>query len=466
MKEIFFNYNERVAIIDDKGVSLSYSQMFEAANKLFKFINKRCLVFNLCNNSIGSLIGYVSSQINHYVPLMLNEKIDETLFQNLLKAYQPEYIWCPQEKDLPFKCIYKAYGYCLYATDYAGFDLHDELALLLTTSGSTGSPKLVRQSYLNILSNTKSIVEYLAIDANEKPITTLPMNYTYGLSIINTHLHVGATILLTDKNLLDKDFWDFFKKENATSFGGVPYTYEMLYRLKFFNMDLPSLKTMTQAGGKLLPELHKKFAEYAQSSNKNFVVMYGQTEATARMGYLPTDKSLEKYGSMGIAIPGGKFDLLDSQNQIITESDVVGELVYSGDNVTMGYALCGQDLIKGDERHGFLQTGDMAKRDEDGYYYIVGRLKRFLKIFGNRINLDETERLIKSHFSTIECACGGHDDLMKIYVVSNDKSTIKEIRKFISEKTHLNLTAFKIVIVKEIPKNDSGKVLYKELEKY
>lgn len=466
MKEIFFNYNERVAIIDDKGVSLSYSQMFEAANKLFKFINKRCLVFNLCNNSIGSLIGYVSSQINHYVPLMLNEKIDKTLFQNLLKTYQPEYIWCPQEKDLPFKCIYKAYGYCLYATDYAGFDLHDELALLLTTSGSTGSPKLVRQSYLNILSNTKSIVEYLAIDANEKPITTLPMNYTYGLSIINTHLHVGATILLTDKNLLDKDFWDFFKKENATSFGGVPYTYEMLYRLKFFNMDLPSLKTMTQAGGKLLPELHKKFAEYAQSSNKNFVVMYGQTEATARMGYLPTDKSLEKYGSMGIAIPGGKFDLLDSQNQIITESDVVGELVYSGDNVTMGYALCGQDLIKGDERHGFLQTGDMAKRDEDGYYYIVGRLKRFLKIFGNRINLDETERLIKSHFSTIECACGGHDDLMKIYVVSNDKSTIKEIRKFISEKTHLNLTAFKIVIVKEIPKNDSGKVLYKELEKY
>lgn len=466
MKELFLNYNNKIAIIDDEGSSLSYNQMFDEAYKLFKFINKRCLVFNLCNNSIGALLGYVSSQINHYVPLMLNEKIDEVLFQNLLKTYQPEYIWCPKEQKLPFECVYETYGYCLYATNYTGFDLNDQLALLLTTSGSTGSPKLVRQSYLNILSNTDSIIKYLSIDANERPITTLPMNYTYGLSIINTHLRVGATILLTDKNLLDKDFWTFFKKEKATSFGGVPYTYEMLYKLRFFNMDLPSLKTMTQAGGKLLPELHKKFAEYAQNSNRNFIVMYGQTEATARMGYLPANKSLEKYGSMGIAIPGGKFDLLDSQNQIITENNIVGELVYSGDNVTLGYALCGEDLIKGDERHGYLQTGDMAKRDEDGFYYIVGRLKRFLKIFGNRINLDETERLIKSNFSDIECACGGHDDLMKIYVVTNDQSVLKEIRKFISEKTHLNLTAFKIVTVNEIPKNDSGKVLYKELEKY
>lgn len=466
MKDLFKDYGEKIAVIEDNGNKISYCDLFEISNLLYKKINKRCLVFNLCNNSIGALLGYVSSQINHYVPLMLNEKIDEDLFQNLLKTYQPEYIWCPKERTLPLNCIYETYGYCLYRTNYTGFDLNDQLALLLTTSGSTGSPKLVRQSYLNILSNTDSIIKYLSIDADERPITTLPMNYTYGLSIINTHLRVGATILLTDKNLLDRDFWTFFKKEKATSFGGVPYTYEMLYKLKFFNMDLPSLKTMTQAGGKLLPELHKKFAEYAQSSNRNFIVMYGQTEATARMGYLPANKSLEKYGSMGIAIPGGKFDLLDSQNQIITENNIVGELVYSGDNVTLGYALCGEDLIKGDERHGYLQTGDMAKRDEDGFYYIVGRLKRFLKIFGNRINLDETERLIKSHFSGIECACGGHDDLMKIYVITEDQSILKEIRKFISEKTHLNLTAFKIVTVNEIPKNDSGKVLYKELEKY
>lgn len=466
MKDLFKDYGEKIAIIEDNGNKISYHDLFAISNLLYKKINKRCLVFNLCNNSTGALIGYVSSQINHYVPLMLNEKIDEDLFQDLLKTYQPEYIWCPKERTLAFNCIYETYGYCLYRTNYTGFDLNDQLALLLTTSGSTGSPKLVRQSYLNISSNTDSIIKYLSIDANERPITTLPMNYTYGLSIINTHLRVGATILLTEKNLLDKDFWSFFKKEKATSFGGVPYTYEMLYKLRFFNMDLPSLKTMTQAGGKLLPELHRKFAEYAQDNNKNFIVMYGQTEATARMGYLPADKSLEKYGSMGIAIPGGKFDLLDSQNQIITESNIVGELVYSGDNVTLGYALCGQDLIKGDERKGFLQTGDMAKRDEDGFYYIVGRLKRFLKIFGNRINLDETERIIKSHFPGIECACGGHDDLMKIYVVTNDKSIIKEMRKFISEKTHLNLTAFKIVTVNGIPKNDSGKVLYKELEKY
>ena len=465
MEKLFRNYENRIAAIDDSGKSFSYHDLFDESDKLFSHIQKRCLVFNLCNNSIGSLLGYVCAQVNYFVPLMVNAKIDNDLFENLLETYKPEFIWCPKEKLLPFQCVFEVLDFCLYQTDYIGFELHDDLALLLTTSGSTGSPKLVRQSYLNMLSNTKSIIEYLSIDESERPITTLPMNYTYGLSIINTHLHVGATLLLTERTLLDKEFWTFFNKEKATSFGGVPYTYEMLYKLRFFNMNLPSLRTMTQAGGKLLPELHKKFAKYAQENNKKFIVMYGQTEATARMGYLPADKSLEKYGSMGIAIPGGKFELLDSQNQTILDYDVVGELVYTGDNVTLGYAQNGEDLSKGDERNGTLHTGDMAKKDADGYYYIVGRLKRFLKIFGNRINLDETERLIKSHFPSIECACGGQDDLMKIYVVSKDKNLIKDIRKFISEITHINLTAFKIVLVDEIPKNDSGKVLYKQLEK-
>ncbi len=217
--------------------------------------------------------------------------------------------------------------------------------------------------------------------------------------------------------MAQREFWNFFRDAGASSFGGVPYTYEMLDRMRFMGMALPSLKTMTQAGGKLTPELHRKFAEWAGEHGKKFIVMYGQCEATARMGYLPAEKALEKYGSMGIAIPGGKFQLKDAEGRTITQPHVTGELVYEGRNVTMGYAECGADLAKGDERHGILATGDMAQLNEDGYYYIVGRKKRFLKIYGNRINLDELERLLKGSFPGLDLACGGVDDHLHIFLV-------------------------------------------------
>lgn len=195
-----------------------------------------------------------------------------------------------------------------------------------------------------------------------------------------------------------------------------------------------------------------------------FIVMYGQCEATARMGYLPAEKSLEKYGSMGIAIPGGKFKLIDVNGNDITEPHVTGELVYYGSNVTLGYAECGQDLIKGDERFGELCTGDMAQFDEDGYYYIVGRKKRFLKIYGNRVNLDEVDRMIKTKFDNIDVASAGIDDHMYIFVT--EERYANDVVKFVVEKTGLNPAAFKSIVIDSIPKNDAGKTLYKELTKY
>ncbi len=292
------------------------------------------------------------------------------------------------------------------------------------------------------------------------------MNYTYGLSIINSHLLVGAAILLTDYTLLNREFWNFFKEEGATSFGGVPYTYEILKKLRFFRMELPSLKTMTQAGGKLSPELHKEFARYAEENNKRFVVMYGQTEATARMAYLPWNKSIEKCGSMGIAIPGGKLWLRDEEGNAVTESDVIGELIYEGENVTLGYAETAEDLEKDDERGGVLETGDMAKCDSDGYFYIVGRKKRFLKIFGNRVNLDEAERMIKEEFTELDCACAGLDDKLYVFVTIQEDRTIQAVKRFLAQKTGLNPTAFSVKAIDKLPKNEAGKTLYKNLEMF
>ena len=458
---------KNTAVIDDKGSRLKYSELHNVCEDLWSAIGHRCLVFVLCENSIGSLIGYVSSINNRIVPVMLSANLDKNLLDNLLETYCPAYIWAPSSKRELFpnnEVVYSTYDYVLIKTSYdRDYPLHDDLALLLTTSGSTGSPKFVRQSYENIRANTDSIVEYLNLDYTERPITTLPMNYTYGLSIINTHLDVGATILLTDKGLMQKEFWKFFKEQKATSFGGVPYTYEILDKLRMERMDLPSLKTMTQAGGKLTPELHEKFARYAEANGKQFVVMYGQCEATARMGYLPADMAVKKKGSMGIAIPGGKFHLIDVNGETIDTPHTTGELVYEGPNVTMGYAECGEDLIKGDERNGILVTGDMAEFDEDRYYYIVGRKKRFLKIYGNRVNLDETDRLIKGRFG-IDVACAGVDDHM--YIFLTDEKYSDEVKEYITGCTKLNPAAFKVLVVDEIPKNDSGKTLYKELAKY
>lgn len=460
-------YKSNIAIQDEFGTVLTYERLKELGEEIASNIRARSLVFSLCENSIGSLMGYVGFLNNHIVPVMLNSHLEEELLHNLMETYCPAYLWVPAKQRGRYEnatCVYETYDYDLLKMNYSReYPLYEDLALLLTTSGSTGSPKFVRQSYENILDNAKSIAQYLELDEKERPITTLPMNYTYGLSIINSHLLVGATILVTDKSLVQKEFWKFFKEGRATSFGGVPYTYEMLERMHFMRMDLPALTTMTQAGGKLTPELHEKFARFAGENGKKFVVMYGQCEATARMGYLPPEKAIEKRGSMGIAIPGGKFHLIDVEGKEVTEPYTTGELVYEGKNVTLGYAECGEELIKGDERHGVLQTGDMAQFDEDGYYYIVGRKKRFLKIYGNRVNLDEIERLVKGRFE-IEVASAGVDDHLYLFVL--DETMLEPVKNFVVEKTGLNPAAFHVKVLQEIPKNDSGKIQYRELENY
>jgi len=395
---------------------------------------------------------------------MLDAGLEIDLLNSLIKLYQPEYLWIPIERinEFGFQQIdYQTTDYCLVKLQQdKQYPLHSDLAILLTTSGSTGSPKLVRLSYENVLANAQSIAQYLSIDSTERPITTLPMHYSFGLSVINSHLLKGATLLLTTRSLMEKEFWTFLKSEKATSLSGVPYTYEMLKRLRIFRMDLPDLKTLTQAGGKLNIELTKEFATYCLENDKRFFVMYGQTEATARMSYLPYEQSLSKAGSIGIAIPKGNFQLIDENKNQIEGTDKTGELVYYGPNVSLGYAECGDDLNLGDVNMGKLYTGDLAKRDTDNFYYIVGRKKRFIKLYGNRVNLDETERLLKNLMP--DCACTGTDDKMVIYITEQNR--IDEVKKYISTKTGINHSAFMVKHIDMIPKNTSGKTIYSKLE--
>ncbi|WP_198266386.1 AMP-binding protein [sulfur-oxidizing endosymbiont of Gigantopelta aegis] len=469
-------YSDNVAIINEAGDKLSYADLQVATEKLAEQISARCLVFCLCTNNVGSLLGYVTFINHNIVPVMLDAQIDSQFFAKLTASYQPDYFWLPSERVADFEdyqVVYSDCDYTLLKTSHtAAYALFSKLALLLTTSGSTGSPKLVRQSYDNIKSNMQAITSYLEIDETERSITTLPMNYTYGLSIINSHLCAGASLILTQQTIVQKNFWQQLKDFNATSFGGVPYTYEMLDRLRFYKLQLPALRTMTQAGGKLLPALHEKIARYAKETGKRFYVMYGQTEATARMSYLPYEQSLDKYGSIGIAIPGGKLSILDEHGDVIESTDMTGELMYEGQNVMLGYAEQGADLNKSDECAGKLLTGDMVKVDEDGYYWVVGRKKRFIKIYGNRLNLDEMEQLLKAQFAPVDIACSGLDDKMYIFICNDELSNVKintlleKVKDYTVNKTQLNQSAFYMKAINCIPKNKSGKISYKDLEEY
>jgi long-chain acyl-CoA synthetase len=461
--KLLLSFKNNTAVITPEGKRIKYGDIHDFSRIIYNKIGHRCLIFCLCQNHIESLCGYISFVTNKVVPLMLDASLDKELFDNLLKTYKPEYLWLPNFRIAEFpgtEVSFTADEYSLIKLDNSNsYNLHNDLALLLTTSGSTGSPKLVRISYENIEANARSIVEYLTISKSERPITTMPMNYSYGLSIINSHFLVGATILLTSKSLIEKEFWSFLKTEKATSLSGVPYTYEILKKLNFFLFELPFLTTLTQAGGKLNIDLNKEFTEFCTRTNKRFFVMYGQTEATARMSYLPHDLAISKLGSMGRAIPGGEFYLIDENGLPIEGPEVVGELVYKGKNVSLGYAECGHDLCKEDENKGILISGDLAKRDIDNFYYIVGRKKRFIKLYGNRVNLDETERLLKNIIP--DCACIGEDDKMVIYITDHNK--VVEIQRYLSLKTGINIQAFSVRHIDEIPKNSSGKTIYSGL---
>lgn len=452
----------KIAMIDSRDQQATYGEIVQFSSLFSEVVGGRTLVFVLNHNCVGSAMGYLGAMINHVVPLMLGASMDHELLDDLVRIYHPAYLWKPAEMVTDKETVLlERYQYALVKTGMTPYPMYEELSLLLTTSGSTGSPKLVRHSYANLEAQARNISTFFELDDTERPMLDLPINYTMGLSVLNSHLYSGATVLLTSMNVLSPKYWEFFKREEATSFTNVPYSYEILKKLRFFRMELPSLKLITQGGGKLNEELQREFAEYAQQTGRKFILTYGQTEGSARMAYLPSEYALSKCGSIGKAIPNGHLFLVDEQGNEITEPGVIGEMVYEGPNVTLGYAQAGEDLILGDERHGILYTGDMVKTDEEGFFYIVGRKKRFLKLCGYRVGLDECENIIKAVFE-IECACVGDDECMKIYVTTEKDHD--KIKRHIAEKTNINSSVFQVCYIDKLPRNEAGKILYSKLQ--
>ena len=445
---------QRIAAIDDSGRLITYGDICDFSLEFAKHLPRRTLIFLLAENRIGSLLGYTAALSNRIVPLIISAATEEGLYNHLYELYQPEYLWMPESKAEGKNVIFSAWEYCLVKTGNQPTPMYEELSLLLPTSGSTGSPKLVRHCYRNIEANADNVRRLFKLDGTEKAMAILPMHYTMGLSVIASHLLAGATLLLSGRSLLDKDFWATLKE--ATSFTGVPYSYEILTKMRFTRMDLPNLKVITQGGGKLTEAMWNTLAEYARDKGKQFIATYGQSECTARMAYLPAEMALDKVCSIGVAEPGGQLSIVDDNGNETFEGEAQGEMVYRGANVTLGYATSREDLLKGDENHGVMHTGDLARRDADGCYFIIGRLKRFLKIFGLRIGLDEVERMIKEEYKT-DCYCKGNDE--KLIVLVTDPKLQDVLPAFIEEKTHLFHQKIEVQVVNQILRNEAGKVI-------
>jgi acyl-CoA synthetase (AMP-forming)/AMP-acid ligase II/peptidoglycan/LPS O-acetylase OafA/YrhL len=325
-------------------------------------------------------------------------------------------------------------------------ELHPDLAMLATTSGSTGSPKVVRLSRDNLLSNALAISQYLELEVADRAMTTLPLHYCYGLSVLNSHLFSGASVRLSSRSVLDSELWSDFEAAQATSFAGVPHTFELLEKTDFATRELPSLRYITQAGGRLDPEQARRFIQLGHHRGFDFITMYGQTEATARMAYVPSNLAEAAIGTIGIPIPGGQFRI-----DAPADSDV-GELVYSGPNVMMGYGEHPADLALGTTNHE-LFTGDLARQRDDGLYEIVGRSNRLTKIFGLRIDLDHVEQLFERRGVDVKAVSS--DDKLILFVAAVDQTSA--VAEHAASQWGLPAHVIEVHFIAEVPRTSSGK---------
>jgi acyl-CoA synthetase (AMP-forming)/AMP-acid ligase II len=342
------------------------------------------------------------------------------------------------------------------------FEVHDDLSVLLSTSGTTGSRKFVRLSTANVEHNATAIARYLELSPGERPISSLPLHYTYGLSILNSHWAAGAPLVLTRHGLLDEDFWETFTASECSSLACVPYSFHMLERIGFRDHRYPALRTMLAAGGRLDPSIADRYRRHLEGQGGRLFVMYGQTEATARISYVPPDRLVDKPGSVGIAIPDGELSIATDRG-LTKEPDVTGEVVVSSPSVMMGYAEGCEDLALGDKLGGVLHTGDIGHFDEDGYLMLTGRSKRIAKVFGLRINLDEVEGWL----SRIGPAAAVADGERIVAVCAfGDADSLERNRIELAREYRVPNAAITLKRVDAVPTKSSGKVDYERVERW
>lgn len=431
-KNLIKNKKE-IALVDDN-IKIKYSELYNLVRRITKKIEKNSIILIVVENSSDSVISYLSS-INsmNSTTLILDSSFRNEFILNTIIKFKPKYIFLPKKIEFEkYKKITSKFQelntYDVLFTNFDNSKKNNKNFILLTTSGTTQSSKFVRISKNNLIHNTKKIIEFLRINKKHTTITTMPMGYSYGLSILNTHLYAGGKIVLNKKSILEKNFWINFEKYKISSFGGVPFFYNLLKKINLNTINLNHLIYMTQAGGKLNNQDLEYFGNYCKKYKKFFFVMYGQTEASPRISILKWRNFFDKIGSIGKPFVGSKINIINEKFDASIKRKV-GDLEFLGKNCCLGYANNFEDLKLGDTNKGKILTGDIGYKDKNGFYFITGRKKRFIKIFGNRVDLSEIESFMKKQRFKIRC------------VVKDDRLVIFKKKKYNKNKSILNLVS-------------------------
>jgi acyl-coenzyme A synthetase/AMP-(fatty) acid ligase len=455
------SFKNRTALIDGPtGERWTYQRLCNEVQLRQKVLetSKRALVFHFCENTPTAVAWYLAALESGQTIGLFPGSLDAALRERLLEAFHPDFVLLPESPGTNFISAFPGLWRRTRKEEYP--EIREGLGLLLSTSGSTGSPKLVRLSRDSVEANALSIQQALELTAEDRPIAHLPLSYSYGLSIVNSHLLVGASMVLTTESLIASGFWRAVNEHRATSFSGVPYTYQMLRRFDLDHLPAQSVVTMTQAGGKLDDKNILRFHDKMAARRGRFWVMYGQTEAVARIAILPASKLPEMIGSAGKAIPRGSLSI-QTDDGMTVQAGIAGQLIYRGPNVMWGYALTRADLEKRDELQGVLATGDRARLDGEGYLYILGRAKRDAKLFGLRINMDDLESLLKIHGPT--AVVNGSDRLI-VYCEFGDDTQLGHLKTEMCLRLKLHSSGLEFRRIDKLPTTSSGKIDYRQLE--
>lgn len=444
---------------------ITFKELYESSFYLATWIeeqvgqNKHIILASA--NNLFFITAYLAILKSGNICIPLDPGIENENYSYISKLTNPELIFTTKdiEKKLGLqskKCVLpdavhnnRPNGKKLINTDFN----KEKCAEIIFTSGSTGKPKGVMISHKNLIANTESITEYLKLNQDDRMLVVLPFYYCYGLSLLHTHLRVGGSVVLNNSFIFLGSIIKDLKVNNCTGFAGVPSHFQILLRKSdsFRNTAFPDLKYVTQAGGKLAPIFIDEFRE--SFPEIKFIVMYGQTEATARLSYLPPDLYEKKKGSMGKGIPGVELKVINEKGDKV-EPGETGEVIAQGDNIMIGY-FADEEGTQNTLRNGWLYTGDLGTVDKDGYIYLTARKKEIIKVRGKRISPKEIEAVILEITEVIDCSIEGIDDeiegemLKATVVIRKDASNIVT-RESILQHCSRHLALYKVPHVYEL----------------
>ncbi len=463
------------AIHDDRnGIWLTREELRAASLDLsVKIASKqKGLVFLCCGVNSETVIGLLAAATAGHATALIDPSLPEDTLKALIEAYQPELVLGARDfgeklraaadvtaasGSLEFRAgviewIARDCGPSFVAIDSA-------LQLLLSTSGTTGSRKYVRLSRDAIAANARQIVKALAIDERSVGVCHLPLHYSYGLSVVTSHLTAGGRICLVNNSITSASFWPKVGGVGGSHFPGVPFHYAVLARLGLSAVP-DCVKVFTQAGGGLDLRVQTKLHDWATLRGSQFFVMYGQTEASPRMATLQHAEFSRKAGSVGVALAGGRLSIVDGDGAPLP-ADAVGSVVYEGPNVMLGYAMSRPDLGRDDEMKGRLETGDLGRLDAEGFLYLTGRTKRFAKIAGYRLGLDEIEQEL---FAICPVACLDLGEKIAVAHEQESETALKARVRELADTYKVPSSSFALRKIVQIPRAASGKIDYARLK--